>query len=151
MTLAWLADSYPRRLVMIACDLIRAALVLAMAIPGMPLAVMVALLFLVTLAGAPFTSARAAVYPDVLTGDKYVVGTAVTLTTNQFAQVIGFAVGGAMVGFFGTTTALLVDAATFAASAAIIRVWVVARPAPGTESSRNRAHLSFPGLSRAHG
>lgn len=146
VTLAWLADRYPRRLVMIACDLIRAALVLAMAIPGMPLAVMVALLFLVTLAGAPFTSARAAVYPDVLTGDKYVVGTAVTLTTNQFAQVIGFAVGGAMVGFFGTTTALLVDAATFAASAAIIRVWVVARPAPGTELSRNRGSSQLSGI-----
>ena len=93
MTLAWLADRYPRRRVMIACDLIRAVLVLVMAIPGMPLAAMVALLFAVTLAGAPFTSARAAIFPDVLTGDRYVMGTAVTLTTYQFAQVIGFAGG----------------------------------------------------------
>ena len=51
-----------------------------------------------TLIGAPFTSARAALYPDILTGDRYVLGTAVTLTTLQFAQVIGFAVGGAIVG-----------------------------------------------------
>ena len=67
----------------------------------MPLAGLVALLFLVTLVGAPFTSARAAIYPDVLTGDKYVMGTAVTLTTYQFAQVLGFAAGGTVVGFFG--------------------------------------------------
>ena len=113
VTLAWLADRYPRRAVMIACDVVRAVIVLVMAIPGVPLAAMVTLLFVVTLAGAPFTSARAAIFPDVLTGDRYVMGTAVTLTTYQFAQVLGFAAGGAVVGFFGTPTSLVADAATF--------------------------------------
>ena len=130
VTLAWLADKYPRRGVMIACDLVRCALVLVMAIPGIPLAGLVTLLFLVTLVGAPFTSARAAIYPDVLEGEKYVMGTAVTLTTYQFAQVIGFAAGGAVTGFFGTRPSLLIDAATFAASALIVRAWVGSRPAP---------------------
>jgi MFS family permease len=129
VTLAWLADRYPRRGVMIACDLVRCALVLVMAIPGMPLAGLVTLLFLVTLVGAPFTSARAAIYPDVLTGERYVMGTAVTLTTYQFAQVLGFAAGGAVVGFFGTHLSLIVEAATFAASALIVRARVRTRPA----------------------
>jgi predicted MFS family arabinose efflux permease len=129
VTLAWLADRYPRRAVMIACDLARCALVLVMIIPGMPLAGMVALLFVVTLVGAPFTSARAAIYPDVLTGDRYVLGTAVTITTYQFAQVLGFAAGGTLVGFFGARTSLIVDAATFAGSAIIVRAWVRSRPA----------------------
>jgi MFS family permease len=132
LTLAWLADRYPRRRVMIACDLVRAVLVLVMAFPGMPLAAMVALLFVVTFVGAPFTSARAAVYPDVLTGDSYLMGTAVTLTTFQFAQVLGFAAGGTIVGLFGIGTSLVVDAATFVASALIVRTWVRARPAPVT-------------------
>jgi predicted MFS family arabinose efflux permease len=131
VTLAWLADRYPRRRVMIACDLIRCGLVLIMAIPGAPLVVLVILLFVVTLVGAPFTAARAAVYPDVLDGEKYVMGTAVTLTTNQFAQVIGFAAGGAMVGFLGIRTSLVIDAATFVASALLVRLLVRARPAPG--------------------
>jgi len=87
MTLAWLADRYPRRRVMIACDLVRGAIVLVMAIPGLPLAALVSLLFLVTLIEAPFTAARAAIFPDVLSGDRYVMGTAVTLTTYQLAQV----------------------------------------------------------------
>ena len=130
VTLAWLADRHPRRRVMITCDLVRAALVMIMAIPGMPLAPMVALLFVVTFAGAPFASARAAVYPDVLAGDSYVMGTAVTLTTFQLAQVIGFAAGGAIVGFFGVSTSLVIDAATFVASALIVRSWIGARPAP---------------------
>jgi hypothetical protein len=93
--------------------------------------VLVILLFVVTLVGAPFTAARAAVYPDVLDGEKYVMGTAVTLTTNQFAQVIGFAAGGAMVGFLGIRTSLVIDAATFVASALLVRLLVRARPAPG--------------------
>jgi MFS family permease len=140
VTLAWLADRYPRRSVMIACDVIRAALVLVMAIHRMPLAALVALLFVVTLVGAPFTAARAAVFPDVLHGDKYVMGTAVTLTTYQFAQVVGFAVGGTLVGFFGTGTSLVIDAATFAGSALIVRAWVRARPA----QAPGRHHTSSP-------
>jgi predicted MFS family arabinose efflux permease len=134
VTLAWLADRYPRRAVMIACDVVQAALVLVMAVPGVPLAASVTLLFVVTLAGAPFLAARAAIYPDVLTGDRYVVGTAISLTTFQFAQVIGFAAGGAVVGFFGTRPSLLADAATFVASALIVRAWVRHRPATAAMS-----------------
>ena len=143
VTLAWLADRYPRRRVMIVCDLVRAILVLVMALPAVPIAAMVALLFVVTLAGAPFTSARAALYPDVLTGDRYLMGTAVTLTTFQFAQVLGFATGGAIVGLFGIRTSLAVDAATFVASALIVRAWVRVRPAAVT-LTRQTAEPSRP-------
>lgn len=129
LLLSGLADRFPRRTVMIACDVARAALVAVMAVPGTPLAVLVCLLFVVTLIGAPFTSARAALYPDILTGDAYVLGSAVSLTTIQFAQVVGFAVGGAAVALIGVGPSLLVDAATFAASALVIRAWVRARPA----------------------
>jgi MFS family permease len=127
--LAGLADRFPRRTVMIICDLARAALVLLMTVPGMPLASLVALLFAVTLFTAPFTSARSAVYPDILAGDRYVLGTAVTMTTFQFAQVAGFAVGGALVGLLGARSCLLADAATFAVSALLVRLGVRARPA----------------------
>jgi len=146
VTLAWLADRYPRRAVMIACDLARCAVVLVMAIPGLPLAGLVALLFLVTLIGAPFASARAATYPDVLTGDRYVLGTAVTLTTYQLAQVLGFAAGGAVVGFFGMRTSLVVDALTFAGSALIVRAWVQSRPAPIVAMGRQHKPSRLAGL-----
>jgi len=142
VTLAWLADRYPRRGVMITCDLVRGVIVLVMAIPGLPLAALVSLLFLVTLTEAPFTSARAAIYPDVLSGDRYVMGTAVTLTTYQFAQVLGFAVGGAVVGFFGTRASLIVDAVTFAGSALIVGVWVRPRPAPAADTLRQPTRLA---------
>lgn len=145
ITLARLADRFPRRAVMITCDVLRCLLVLVMALPGMPVAVLVALLFAVTFAGAPFSAARAAVYPDVLTGERYVTGQAVTLTTSQFAQVVGFAAGGAIAGFLGTRVSLVADAATYALSAAIVRAWVRQRPAParvaksGEQGSRGGA------------
>jgi MFS family permease len=148
VTLAWIADRYPRRSVMIACDLARCVLVLVMAIRGVPLVGLVALLFVVTLIGAPFSSARAAIYPDVLDGDRYVMGTAITLTTNQFAQVIGFAAGGAIVGFLGIRTSLVADAVTYAASALLVRAWVGSRPAanPGAGVARVGLGNPLPGM-----
>ena len=136
ITLSGLADRLPRRRVMIACDLLRVVLVAVMAVSGIPIAVLVVLLFLVTMVGAPFLSARAALYPDILTGDLYVLGTAVTLTTMQFAQVFGFAVGGAVVGFFGVRVSLLIDAATFALSALITVIWVRSGPAVQAAGAR---------------
>jgi MFS family permease len=137
ITLSGLADRFPRRRVMIVCDLARVVLVAVMAISGIPIAVLVVLLFLVTLIGAPFLSARAALVPDLLTGDLYVLGTAVTLTTLQFAQVLGFAVGGAVVAFFGVRVSLLIDAATFALSALITFVWVRSWPAVQSVTDRD--------------
>jgi predicted MFS family arabinose efflux permease len=127
--LSGLADRLPRRAVMIGCDLVRLLLVLVMTVPGLPLAGLVALLFVVTMLSAPFNSARAALYPEILAGERYAVGTAVTLTTSQLAQVIGFAGGGVLVGLFGVRTSLLADAATFAASALLVWLGVAARSA----------------------
>lgn len=134
IALSGLADRLPRREVMIVCDLARAGLVVIMVVPGEPLALLVILLFLVTMVSAPFTSARAALYADILRGDMYVLGTAITMTTIQFAQVAGFAAGGAAVAFFGARASLLVDAATYMLSALITRCWVHARPAAATTS-----------------
>jgi MFS family permease len=136
------ADRLPRRAVMIACDLARAVLVLAMAAPGMPMAALIVLLAAVTLLGAPFQSARTAMLPDILAGDRFALGQAVSMTTYQLAQVGGFAAGGVVAGFLGTRTSLLADAATFAASALLVRRGVRARPAPGAGTERRDAPLA---------
>ena len=141
LALSGLADRLPRRQVMIVCDLSRTVLVAIMAVPGMPVLLMICIFGVVTMIGAPFSSARAALYPDILAGDLYVLGTAVTITTLQLAQVIGFAAGGAIVAFFGVQTSLLIDSATFLVSALITRALVRARPAA-------RAALRVRALSR---
>jgi predicted MFS family arabinose efflux permease len=132
---------------MIVCDLLRVGLVALMAIPGMPIVVLVCLLFLVTLLYAPFSSARAALYPDILQGDRYVLGMALTLTTFQFAQVVGFAAGGLAVGLFGVRASLLADAGTFLLSALVTRLFVQARPAArGGAQSHEAGDGLFAGL-----
>ena len=129
LLLAGLADRWPRRDLMIACDITRAVLVTVMVLPAVPIAGLVGLLFAVTLLGAPFNAARAALYPDILTGDTYVLGTALTFTTAQAAQVAGFGLGGVAVGIFGIHSSLVADALTFLLSATLTVLGVRRRPA----------------------
>jgi MFS family permease len=128
IALSRLADKYSRRAVMVACDSARVVLVAVMAIPGVPLLVMVLLLACVTLLDSPFRAARSAMLPDILTGDRYVIGTAAMQITNRIGRTAGFAVGGAVVAVVGTHDALLIDAGTFAVSALLVRLGVRSRP-----------------------
>ncbi len=128
--LADVADRRPRRSVMVACDAARAVLVAAMALPGVPLGALVALLFAVTMFAPPFESARAAIIPDILQGEKYILGTAVIQTTFYTAQVIGAVGGGVAVAFIGVRPALAIDAATFVLSGLFILLGINKRPAP---------------------
>ncbi|MGR6913952.1 MFS transporter [[Actinomadura] parvosata] len=127
--LAGLADRFARRGVMLACDLVRAALVGTMAVPGVPFWALCALVFLVVLLSAPFSAARAALLPEVLEGDAYVIGSALQNMTNQGVQMLGFATGGALIATMGPYRALALDAATFLGSALILVSGVRRRPA----------------------
>src|SRR5215472_18148596 len=148
LALSGLADRLPRRQVMVACDLARTVLVCLMALVSLRAAaavalwVMVALLFVVTLLDSPFKSARSALLPDVLPGEKYVLGIAVTQTTIQIGMASGFALGGLVVAVTGVRTALLVDAATFAISAGLARFWVRRRPAAANKAADGPSQLA---------
>jgi MFS family permease len=128
--LSALADRFPRREVLIATDLTRAALVALMALPGVPLWLLLFLLFVVGLCAPPFESARSALMADVLDDDRYAVATSIVGSTVQLAQVGGFLAGGALLLVFNPSTALLVDAATFLISAVWLWVRLQRRPAP---------------------
>jgi MFS family permease len=131
------ADRLPRRSVLIGCDLLRAGLVALLAIPMMPLWAAILLLYVAHLFAPPFTAARAALLPEVLPGDAYVTGNGLGNITHQAAQLVGFAIGGAVVAAIGSRWALAGDAATFAVSALLIAVGVRHRPAPeGVEPGR---------------
>jgi MFS family permease len=83
------------------------------------------------LIAAPFAAARAAILPHVLTGERYVVASAVSGTTYQSGQVLGFALGGPLVALVGVPVALLADAATFVVSALILQLGVAEQRATG--------------------
>jgi MFS family permease len=134
--LSGLADLFPRRRVMITCDVCRAGTAGLMAIPGMPFAGLCALLFCTVLAGAPFSSARAALLPDVLPGDKFVLGSAVGNISFQASQILGFVAGAAVVAVVNPYRTLGLDAVSFGISALIVAAGVRARPLPGREEAR---------------
>jgi MFS family permease len=128
--LSGLADLFPRRTVMVVCDVLRAALIALMALKAMPFTGLCVLVFLAVLLGAPFTAARAALLPDVLPGDTYVAGSAINNITHQGSQMLGFLAGGALVAVVGTRQALGIDAVTFAASGLILLAGLRRRPVP---------------------
>jgi MFS family permease len=137
--LSGVADIFPRRRVMIVCDLLRIGTVGLMAVPGLPFTALCALLFCTVLTGVPFSSARAALMPDVLPGDKFVLGSAIGNITFQASQILGFVAGAAVVAVLDPRKTLGIDAATFAVSALIVLAGVRSRPAParagGTRAS----------------
>jgi MFS family permease len=127
--LAGVADRRPRRSVMVVCDVVRAVLVAIMVIPVLPLGILVALLFAATMFAPPFESARAAITPDILQGERYALGTAVIQSTFLAGQTVGAVGGGFAVAFLGVRPALVIDAATFVVSALFIGLGTRARPA----------------------
>ncbi|NLU80818.1 MFS transporter [Micromonospora sp. HNM0581] len=136
--LATLAERHRFRRVMVACDLIRMALMLLVAIPGMPVPVILALLFATTLANSPSQAARSALLPLILPGDRLVVGLSINASVGQAAQVVGYLLGAA-IATVSPTAALLMNASAFALSAALVRFGV--RDRPPAMNNTHRSHL----------
>lgn len=138
--LGGLADRLPRRQVLIAADLVRAALFAVMAIHGMPLWVLLGLLLIAVTVEAPANSARGPLMREILVDDEgYQLGTSLDEAIYQGGQIIGFAVAGGLLVLLTPSTALLLDAASFVVSALVIRLLVRHRPAADTEAGDEEA------------
>nr|CEL17753.1 hypothetical protein [Kibdelosporangium sp. MJ126-NF4]CTQ91023.1 hypothetical protein [Kibdelosporangium sp. MJ126-NF4] len=144
LLLSGLGDRFPRRTVLVVSDVVRAVLVAAMAVPGVPLWLLCVLLTAVVMANGPFKAAQLALLPDILDEQRYVVGLAVRNVTVQSAQVAGFAGGGLLVSLLDPYLALGLDAATFALSALAIQLGVRWRPA--ARSAKDPVRLTAFGL-----
>ncbi len=138
VALSGVADRFPRRDVLVVCDVARMALVSLMVLvtmlvtSGWALGVIVGLLFIVTLFDSPFKAARSALLPEILQGEFYVRGMAIGQVTLQTGMVAGFALGGLVVAVLQVRAAMLIDAATFAASALLVWTRLLPRPAAST-------------------
>ncbi|MFJ7218615.1 MFS transporter [Amycolatopsis sp. NPDC098790] len=127
--LAGAGDRWPRRDVMVATDVARAALVGVIAIPGVPLWVLCVLVAVMTALGGPFKAAQQALLPTVLEGERYLVGMALRNVTIQAAQLAGFAGGGLLIAALAPSAALALDAVTFVLSALFLVTGVRRRAA----------------------
>lgn len=144
--LSAIPDRYPRRRVMVSCDLLRAGLVAVLAVPGLPLWVVFGVLGLAGVLAPPNDAARSALLADLVEGERYVTANALNNAIGQAAQVLGFVSGGALVVAVGVRGALLVDAVTFVLSAlllkAVVRERLLERLAP-IVSARAEAAAGF--------
>ncbi|HEY5031402.1 MAG TPA: MFS transporter [Actinomycetes bacterium] len=127
-----LADRYPRREIMLVCDLLRLVILGALAVlvmQSVSLLVVFALLLTSEFVSLPFGTARASLFPDVVPDrTDYVTVQGLSRTVHLSTQVIGSVAGGGLVDLLGVSRTLAIDAVTFLVSFVMIRQYVLRRP-----------------------
>jgi predicted MFS family arabinose efflux permease len=126
--LSSVADRFPVRRTLICCDLASAGLVALMAVPDLPIPLLLALLLPLGAIAPVFGGARAASLPEVLGGEGFALGRSLLRMVAQTSQVGGFALGGLLLTVLSPRSLLLLDAASFLASAVLLRVGTRERP-----------------------
>jgi predicted MFS family arabinose efflux permease len=124
-----LADRVPPRALMIAGELVRAVTCLLLAYAGLPVWGLLALVLVTGLFSPVFLAARAAMLPEVLPGDAFVLGRSVLNVASASAQIAGLAAGGAFLGLAGPSAALAVTAGLSVLAAVVLRAGLPYRPA----------------------
>jgi MFS family permease len=120
--LAGAGDRISRRVVLVSCNIIRAGLFAAMAMPSLPIWSLLAILVIAVFFEPAFAASEVSYLAEALDAEQYRAATGLRMVTNQAAQVIGFALGGVVVAALDPRSALLIDAATFLGSALVIAV-----------------------------
>jgi MFS family permease len=109
------------------------------------------LFFGTVLLGTPFSSARSALLPEVLPGDKYSLGTVIGSHTTQLSQIAGFLAGGGLVAALGPYRALALDSLSFSLSAGILACGVRPRPAPPSTGHPSPWEITWEGTATVFG
>lgn len=131
-------DRLRPRQVLVACNLLSAALVGSLTVPGVPVAVVLVVMFIVGMLAPVFVGIRAAVLPDILGNDRlFVLGRGAIRLVSQSAQVVGYLLGGVLLLFLTPQGALAGNAASFAVAALLFRFGTRERGRPDrTERGR---------------
>jgi MFS family permease len=115
------ADRRPRRRIMVASDLGRAAVAVVLAVFGHNLAVIYAAAFGLSVGTAFFNPAAASLLPSVVDRDDMVDANSALWSAAVFSQIALAPLAGALVAFAGAGPAFLLNAASFVVSAALLR------------------------------
>ena len=117
--LATLGDRFPRKQLMIVCDLIRALVFVVMLVP-MPIWLLFVLAFVAALPTPPFDSAKSALLPETVPRYQYPDALALATIVAQGTTVLGYLLGGVLVALASARGALLVNALSFLVSALVL-------------------------------
>ncbi|MHC3475276.1 MFS transporter [Streptomyces sp. 7R007] len=128
--LAGVADRFPARRVLVACDLVCAVCVALMVASGTRIAVLLALRCCVAVVSPVFQGTRMATLADILgDGELFVLGRSLLRIVSQSALLAGYGLGGVLLMAVSPRHALLITVATFLASAVLLRFGTRRRPA----------------------
>jgi MFS family permease len=137
-------DRWDQREVMVVSDLLRAALVLLIPIAAITnLLLVYPLAFLITTVSIFFRPARVAVLPRIVRDDELLTANSALWIGETLADIVGYPLAGLFVWFLGNALPLAfwIDAATYAASGALIWTIVVPpvqRAAGAVEAARGK-------------
>ncbi len=113
-----LVDRFDKRRLMIAVDVLRAALVLAVPLVATrSLPAVFALSFAIATAGVFFEPAKLAMLPEIVTPGKLLRANSLLATSENLTEILGWAFAGALLASVSTSVAFRLDAVTFAVSA----------------------------------
>ncbi|GAB1822108.1 MFS transporter [Herbidospora sp. RD11066] len=126
--LASLADRVRPRVLMVIGEIVRGAVCLLLGFAGLPVWAMFVVVLVTGVPTAVFMAARNAVLPEILDGDRFVLGRALFTMTGAGAQIAGLAVGGAMIALTGAEGALLITAGLSLVAVPLIRFGLKNRP-----------------------
>ncbi|SCG46959.1 MFS transporter [Micromonospora humi] len=115
-----LADRFDQRRLMVGCDLTQALLYLTLALLAPPLPVLLAAVTAATLAATAFTPAGRSLLPRLVGQERLPAANAQLAVGMNIGFAAGPALGGLMLATIDLTSTLIVDAATFVASALLI-------------------------------
>ncbi|XVV01694.1 MFS transporter [Actinosynnema sp. CA-248983] len=126
------ADRLPPRAILAGLGLAFAAGTAVLALPGLPIWAVFAVLLAQGLIAALGGGVRGGLLTEILTKDGYVLGRSVYNMLWGLTQVTGFAIGGALLALLSPHTCLLLAAAFYLLSAVITRLGLTARPPRAT-------------------
>ncbi|MEO3859098.1 MFS transporter [Acrocarpospora sp. B8E8] len=126
------ADRLPPRAAMIALALTFALGTAAVAIPGLPVWAIFAIIFLLGLAASIGGGVRFGLLNEILPKDGYLLGRATINMSVGIQQIVGYAIGGLLVTFLAPALTLLTGASLYLLAAATARLGLTARPPRAT-------------------
>ncbi len=112
-------DRFPRKFILIAADVARAGLVLAL-LATTELWQIYVIITLLTAAGVFFNPAVSATLPTLLDEDDLLAANSVSWSTGRFVQILGSALALGIIGVIGAEAAFVFNTLTFLVSAALI-------------------------------
>lgn len=122
-------DRWDRKRTMIVADFVRAAVVILLlgVIAAEQLWLIFPLAFLESSVSQFFNQSKNAIVPQLVKRRQLVTANSLSATSENLTRLIGPPLGGALIGILGVSSVLLLDAVTYAMSAALIMLIVVSR------------------------